>query len=315
MNINYEPKVSIIIPVYNGSNYLADAIESALSQTYSNIEVIVVNDGSSDEGATEKIALSYGNKIKYIYKENGGVSSALNIGIKNMSGEYFSWLSHDDLYSPDKIAKQIPLLKDNKTIVLCSGGLIDAEKHPIRHYTKRIKRNEITGIKLFDFFLMGYALNGLGFLIPKRALQECGYFDENMKYLQDLDMWLRICASDFKFTLQKDLLVFSRIHIAQQTNRISNLFLIDRDFMVEKNFRILSNSKSEDKFKLIKRYYLLAVKGHDNAYKKTIKSYLKKNNEFKGVFLKSCYLSLYGLFLDLFRKIRLKIMVKNKVRN
>ncbi|MDD4547058.1 MAG: glycosyltransferase family A protein, partial [Oscillospiraceae bacterium] len=94
------PLVSIVIPVYNGSNYLAEAVDSALAQTYKNIEIVVVNDGSNDEGATEKVAKSYGDKIRYFSKENGGVSSALNLGIENMKGDYFSWLSHDDLYKP-----------------------------------------------------------------------------------------------------------------------------------------------------------------------------------------------------------------------
>ena len=98
------PKVSIIIPVYNGENYLAEAIESALAQSYDNLEVIVINDGSKDN--TEKIALSYGKKIKYFHKSNGGVSSALNLGIEKMTGDYFSWLSHDDLYYENKIDKQ-----------------------------------------------------------------------------------------------------------------------------------------------------------------------------------------------------------------
>ena len=97
------PLVSIIIPVYNGADYVAEAIDSALNQTYKNIEIIVVNDGSNDNGKTEKIVLSYGEKIRYFSKENGGVSSALNIGIANMKGEYFSWLSHDDMYLPSKI--------------------------------------------------------------------------------------------------------------------------------------------------------------------------------------------------------------------
>ena len=99
------PLVSIIIPVYNGSNYLKKAIDSALSQTYKNIEIIVVNDGSKDDGATEQVALSYGDKINYYLKENGGVSSALNFGISKMKGDYFSWLSHDDEYTQTKIEK------------------------------------------------------------------------------------------------------------------------------------------------------------------------------------------------------------------
>ncbi|MDD1681509.1 MAG: glycosyltransferase, partial [Methanoregula sp.] len=72
------PKVSIIIPVYNGSNYLREAVDSALAQTYPNTEVIVVNDGSDDEGRTEAVAHSFGGRIRYFSKENGGVSSALN---------------------------------------------------------------------------------------------------------------------------------------------------------------------------------------------------------------------------------------------
>ena len=76
-----KPLISIVIPVYNGSNFLREAIDSALAQTYKNIEIIVVNDGSADDGETERIALSYGDKIRYFKKENGGVSSALNYGI------------------------------------------------------------------------------------------------------------------------------------------------------------------------------------------------------------------------------------------
>ncbi len=105
--MNFTPLVSIVIPVFNGSNYLKEAIDSALSQTYHNIEVIVVNDGSNDHGQSREIALSFGNKVVYYEKENGGVSSAFNFGIKNMKGEYFSWLSHDDLYYNNKIEVQI----------------------------------------------------------------------------------------------------------------------------------------------------------------------------------------------------------------
>ena len=108
--MTFNPKVSIVIPVYNGSDYLKEAIESALAQTYKNIEIIVVNDGSNDNGNTQRIALSYGNEIRYYYKENGGTATALNFGIEKMQGEYFSWLSHDDVYYPEKISTQIEYL-------------------------------------------------------------------------------------------------------------------------------------------------------------------------------------------------------------
>jgi len=142
---NFDPKVSIIIPVYNGANYLKDAIDSSLAQTYKNIEIIVVNDGSRDNEETEKIALSYGDKVRYYSKENGGVSTALNYGIEKMTGEYFSWLSHDDIYFPDKIEKQINILNnlEDKTTILVSGYiLVDKDQNylfkidPYEKYTE-----------------------------------------------------------------------------------------------------------------------------------------------------------------------------------
>ena len=121
------PKVSIIIPVYKGKDFMREAIDSALAQTYKNIEIIVVNDGSDDNGVTKKIAESYGNKIRYFEKENGGVSTALNLAIDNMTGDYFSWLSHDDRYYPNKIESQIKYLKqfDEKTILYSDYDLMD----------------------------------------------------------------------------------------------------------------------------------------------------------------------------------------------
>ena len=82
----FSPLVSIVIPVYNGSNYLAEAIDSALAQTYPNIEILVINDGSKDDGATKNLALSYGDKIRYFEKENGEVATALNFGIEKLNG-------------------------------------------------------------------------------------------------------------------------------------------------------------------------------------------------------------------------------------
>ena len=133
-----DPLVSIVIPVYNGSNYLREAIDSALAQTYSNIEVIVVNDGSNDDGATWKIAHSYGDKIRYFEKENGGVSTALNFGIANMRGKYFSWLSHDDLYYPNKIQVQIDALRkagDMSKIVYSNWASMPMPGNKIFEYT------------------------------------------------------------------------------------------------------------------------------------------------------------------------------------
>ena len=129
---DFNPKVSIVIPVYNGSDYLEEAIESALNQTYKNIEVIIVNDGSNDNGKTEGVAQSFGHRITYFVKDNGGVASALNYGCEKMTGDFFSWLSHDDVYYPNKIEKQVEYLQSikDKNIVLYSDfEIIDANSN------------------------------------------------------------------------------------------------------------------------------------------------------------------------------------------
>ena len=170
-----KPLVSIIIPVYNGENYLKEAIDSALSQTYENIEILVVNDGSFD--ATEKIALSYGDKIRYFKKENGGVSSAINLGIKNMRGEYFSWLSHDDKYAPDKIMKQVERLSgchDKPLIAMCAVRYIDKNSDFLRLKKSKAydeKKYYLWSESLIDILKVG-SYNGCSLLIPK-AVFEC----------------------------------------------------------------------------------------------------------------------------------------------
>ena len=246
--MNKNPLVSIVIPVYKGANYLAEAIDSALAQTYKNIEVVVVNDGSPDDGATEKVALSYGDKIRYIFQKNGGVSSALNTGIKEMRGEYFSWLSHDDLYEPTKIEKQVALIQDENDIILCSGSLVDENRKPMPHHVRTLD-GRLNNIEVFNAFIHDYSLNGLGFLIPRHIFEEVGTFDESMRYLQDLDMWLRI-------------LMYNKYHRGQQTNTISEVFDIDRRKLAVKHFGIIKESITiSDKNTLYELYYKLFVKG------------------------------------------------------
>ena len=152
---NKVPKVSIVIPVFNGANYLTSAIESALEQTYEDKEIIVVDDGSVDDDATKEIAKSYGDKIRYYLKENGGTSSALNFGIKNMNGEYFSWLSHDDVYYPKKIEMQINSLINNVnpySISGCSYEFINEESKTVVSNIKMSKYNNSIYLKTLLIF-------------------------------------------------------------------------------------------------------------------------------------------------------------------
>lgn len=190
----WQPLVSIIIPVYNGSNYLREAIDSALAQTWPNIEVLVVNDGSDDGGMTEEIALSYKDKIRYIRKENGGVASALNTGIRNMRGEYFSWLSHDDLYFPNKIEKEIKAVVnsgDATRIVQCEYVFHD-EKLGTDTPTDFHIFYTIEQLTNSVFSVLQLQIHACGALIHKDNFRRAGFFDESIRTVQDIDMWFRL---------------------------------------------------------------------------------------------------------------------------
>jgi glycosyltransferase involved in cell wall biosynthesis len=224
-----EALVSVIIPVYNGENYLREAIDSSLAQTYPNVEIIVVNDGSRDNGATERIALSYSDKIRYFYKENGGVATALNLAIRNMKGEYFSWLSHDDMYYTNKIEKQMQALSEHgdvTAIVLSDYDLLDVNSQSITHvlhseiYSKERLTNSV-------FPVLQGLVHGCGLLIHKSHFERAGIFDENLRTTQDYDLWFRMLRNQKTIYLAEPL-VLSRIH-NQQGSRTISIFHTERE--------------------------------------------------------------------------------------
>lgn len=209
------PLVSIIIPVFNGSNFMKEAIDSALNQTYKNCEVIVVNDGSSDDGKTRSIALSYGNSIRYYEKENGGVASALNLGIAEMAGEFFSWLSHDDVYYPQKIEKSISFMNKLKEL----NAIIYSDWENIDENSKYLRTRKIRHVKPEIFqrlLIIDHPVNGNTVLIPKSIFREIGLFDETLKTTQDYNMWHRMSFKYPFYHLQIPL-VKNRDHKNQGT--------------------------------------------------------------------------------------------------
>jgi glycosyltransferase involved in cell wall biosynthesis/SAM-dependent methyltransferase len=217
-----QPKVSIVIPVYNGADYLDQAIQSALDQSYRNTEIIVVNDGSNDAGATEAVARRYGTAIRYIQKENGGVASALNGAIREMTGDYFSWLSHDDLYSREKIEKQIMALADMNASE--RGHAIIYSDYAVFSSTLETAVSvHLQGVppEGFRYWLtIRNSLHGCTLLIPKNALTELGGFNETLRTTQDFDLWFRM-SGRFRFHHIRHTLVYARSHADQGSIRLA----------------------------------------------------------------------------------------------
>lgn len=217
-----KPLVSIVIPVYNGSNYLKSAIDSALSQSYENCEVIVVNDGSDDDGATDAVCRSYGNVIKYYQKENGGVASAINLGIKKMNGEYFSWLSHDDFFLPDKIERQMNVINEsNKKDRVCFGNFIfrdlysnEDQEFCLENYCDVSKIEN--GIYPILFGLIHFCT----VLVSKKRIEEVGLCDESLITTQDVEWLFRLLRHNENIFIKEPLSVI-RLHKNQGKRQIN----------------------------------------------------------------------------------------------
>jgi glycosyltransferase involved in cell wall biosynthesis len=206
--------------VFNGANYLASAIESALAQTYESIEVIVVNDGSNDGGATEAVALSFRDQIKYYRKPNGHVASALNFGIRHMSGDFFSWLSHDDLYKPEKIALQIAALHERPPNTIAYGDfeILDVATGAITP----VRMNPVPPEHFRYHITLDNSLHGCTLLIPKACLDATGPFNEQLRTTQDYDMWFRL-ARCCRFEYVPGIVVVSRHHPQQGSIALRDL--------------------------------------------------------------------------------------------
>ena len=217
--MSMRPLVSVVIPVYNGANYMREAMASALAQTYTNIEIIVVNDGSTDD--TREIALSYGDNIRYFEKDNGGVSTALNLAIQQMRGEYFSWLSHDDVYYPEKIQKELDALfldgnmgkvvySDDDTLVMPSRKL---EISPCARAMVMYGKNVVETGALAPALGL---ISGCSLLIPKSFFDRYGLFDESLRAVQDYKKWFEMFRKKRMIYVHQSL-TQSRVHSNQVT--------------------------------------------------------------------------------------------------
>jgi len=204
-----DPKVSIIIPVYNGEKYIAEAIESALGQTYRNFEIIVVNDGSNDN-SYEKIK-PFLPSVKYIFQENQGVAAARNTGIKNSSGELVAFLDQDDLWLPEKLEVQVNYLLQNPDVGLVHSNMsyINEEDKPVEPYFGRWQ-TDVSGWCFRDLFIDN-RIAILTVLLRRECLDQLGFFNEKYASVDDYDLMLRISRKYPIGHIDRELALY-RIH-------------------------------------------------------------------------------------------------------
>jgi len=190
--------VSVIIPAYNSGKFICETISSVLNQTYKNLEIIVVNDGSRDN--TEDVLSSYikENSIKYFFQQNSGPSASRNYGIKKSSGNYIAFLDADDKWLPEKIARSVDFLESGKFDWMCTSMVkIKGDGSKI---IKRIASDswvlnsgtyEIKQLKNGLFFFSEIPVHTPTILLKKNCIEKVGIFDESFLIGEDTDLWLR----------------------------------------------------------------------------------------------------------------------------
>lgn len=239
--------VSVILSTYNGLSrgFLGQAIESVLSQNFLNFELIIVDDGSTD--GTEVFCKNYLNQnIKYLKKINGGPSSARNLGIKESFYDHITFLDDDDYFKEDMILEMHKHIKETQAaMVYCRTEERDEISKKTRSSFLPYNGN------LFEKLLYGNFITTSAVMIDKRRLLDVGLFDENLRYSEDYDLWLRIAENYEIYSLDKAL-VIRRIH----PNRLSSHL----EKMQESHFHVLKknlkNIESSKKNEILKNFYL-----------------------------------------------------------
>ncbi len=267
------PFFSVIVPTYNQDQYLGAALDTLLAQTFTNWEAVIVNDGSTDntKDVIDKYLL-FDKRFRAFHKENGGVATALNVGIENARGEWICWLSSDDWYEADKLEHHYNAIVEHPDIqFFISHWFIY-----LQQTGQKIKQGLWLDIpdkefQVSRFFWANY-VHGNSIAINKSVFQNVGVFDEALRQGQDFDMWLRIAAKYQVHFIDKRTCV-TRIHPTQTTNTFVEggvldstraLFKFLNSHTFEELFPFLDLSVPQNVLKAVNEIIFVTTK--DNAF-------------------------------------------------
>ncbi len=230
---SFMPEVSVIIPAHNAAHYLAEAVDSVLRQSFQDFEILVIDDGSTDD--TEAIMRSYHSKVRYFSQQKSGVAIARNRGIERAQGRYIAFLDADDTWTPLKLERQLAAMADHKDYRICYSAftITGPDLAPIS-----VSRSRRQAHALEDLLLRGNVVATPTTVMGERALFiESGGFDPALSQCADWDMWVRVAAlTDFLYI--DEPLACYRQH---GSNMSRNAPLLEQD-----SFRVLEKGFAMD---------------------------------------------------------------------
>lgn len=230
------PKFSVIIPTYNRLVFLKEAIDSVLGQTFSDFELIVVDDGSQD--GTDRLLRQNirDHRLKYIFQEHAGVSPARNKGIRSSKGEWIAFLDSDDLWMPNKLEEQFNYLRQNPEMRVCQTEEIWMRRG--RRVNPQRKHKKYSGW-IFEKCIPLCIISPSAVVIHRDVFNQCGLFDETFPACEDYDLWLRLSLYYPIVTLSDPLVIKRGGHADQLSQKFWGM---DR-FRVKALEKILSHPK------------------------------------------------------------------------
>jgi glycosyltransferase involved in cell wall biosynthesis len=238
-----EALVSVIIPCFNSEKWIEFTLDSVSQQSYKNIEIIIVDDGSTDDTGT--IINNYSSEIKYIYKNNEGPSAARNTGLKIAKGEYIAFLDSDDLWDHEKVKKQVDYMDNHKEIALVFNNVnVINEENKIQYITNKkvpINKNEL----IRDLYLGKIGMNTPTIMIRSSVLEEVTGFEESLKRREDHYLMMEI-ADKFPVYFMEDSLTSVRVNSKSisRTTKPDELLELYSPFL----------EKTVEKFPFLKEY-------------------------------------------------------------
>ena len=199
--------VSVIIPVYNGELYLEESLHSVLEQSYQPVEIIVINDGSSDR--TSQILAGFGDSITHIDQTNQGPTIARNRGLATARGEYIAFLDADDLWHTEKLKRQVNHLLDSPELDACVTHVQNFLSPELQGSLDKETSSEKPGYSVVSL------------LAKQSFFNRIGSFDESMGHAADTDWFLRAKDLDARMRLLPDVLVYRRLHHNNRSNKLA----------------------------------------------------------------------------------------------
>jgi glycosyltransferase involved in cell wall biosynthesis len=263
--------ISVVIPAYRCAEYIVQGIESVLNQSFTNHEIIVVNDGSPDTADLEAVLAPYTGRIRYFKQPTKGPSGARNTGVRNAFGKYVAFLDGDDYWTPDHLAKNVGILERDPSLALvyCDCILVKDGQPYGRVFFAQDQSNSVT----FESLLLQRSTISTSSVVASReAILSAGGFDEELHRCEDFDMWLRLAVSGSRMSYHPDAEVYHRVHDVS-LSADSLAMIKDRVRVYEK---VASTVKVSKEQKQIIRY--MVTKSQSDGYIEQLKEALDRED-------------------------------------